>query len=126
MKMNERIREIIHSGTDRNYTTLAVQGDGYKLFPVYFVRMVGENMLAIPVTNATGIEQVLKEPTHAQFIAADRGQGFEAYLLEGSARYVSNDTDFELVAEMVNEVPSFPIHGAVTFQIENVQLIPPP
>lgn len=126
MKMNDRIVNVLHSGAERNNITLAVQGEEVHLFPVYFVRMVGENTISIPMTNATGIEGVVKENARAQIIAADRELGFEAYVLEGTARYVAQETDYDLVMAMQNEVPGFPIHGAVVFEIEKVRLVPPP
>ena len=80
----------------------------------------------MPVTGATGIDEALKETGRAVALVADRAGGYEAYVLEGTARYVTDEMDYQLVAAMRNIVPGFPIHGAVVFQVGSVHLAPPP
>jgi hypothetical protein len=126
MRMTGRVREIIQMNVGHHWIPLVVQSDRVRMFPVYFARIIGENLIAVPVTGATGIDDALRERTSASVLIADRAGGYEAYLLEGKARYVTDETDYELVAAMRNEAPGFPIHGAVVFEVESVHLTPPP
>lgn len=126
MHMTERVKEIIELNKLNFYIPLAIQGDHSRMFPMYSVRIMEENTLAFPATDATGIDQALKESTPAQAMVVDRAGGYEAYLLEGNARYVSDEMDYTLVSEMRNEMDGFPIHGAVVFEVKNVYLVPPP
>lgn len=126
MRMTDRVREIIETNLLNHYIPLVVRGDVIGVFPMYYGRIRGEKQILFPVTNATDIGMVLKEPTPAHVVVADRASGYEAYVLDGKACYVSNEDDFQLVASLRNECPSFPIHGAVIFTVENVHLVPPP
>jgi len=126
MRMTGRVREIIQMNVAGHCIPLVVQGDRVRIFPVYFARIMKENLIAIPVTGATGIDDALRERASASALVADRAGGYEAYVLEGKARYATDETDYELVAAMRNEAPGFPIHGAVVFEVEAVHLSPPP
>jgi hypothetical protein len=126
MRMIERVKEIIEANLLHYYIPLVVDAENPKVFPMYYGRIRGEKQVVFPATNATGIGSALKEQKPAYIIVADRAAGFEAYLLEGKAWYVSNEDDYDLVAEMRNECPSLPIHGAVILEVENVHLVPPP
>jgi hypothetical protein len=126
MRMTERVREIIGLSLMDGYIPLVVQDDHVRIFPMYYGRIMGENEIAFPVTVATGIDEALSEPKSVFAFVADRESGFEAYSLEGKARYVDDETDYDLVAEMRNEAPGFPIHGAVVFEVEMVHLTAPP
>ncbi|HAH86848.1 MAG: hypothetical protein WCT06_02010 [Armatimonadota bacterium] len=126
MKITERVREIVELNLTNHYIPLAVLNGSPKIYPEYYGRFSDENVLVFPATGATGIGRDLAEAERAQAMVADRAGGFEAYLLEGSARYVSGDEDYDLISMMQNESPGFPIHGAVVFKINNVRLMPPP
>jgi len=126
MRMTDRVRDIIEMNLVDHYIPLLVKSDG-KLFPMYYARLLGENKIAFPITNATGMDSVLKEPSPATAIVADREGGFEAYALNGRASLVTDASgDDDLMNEVRNDVPGFPIHGAVVFSIDSVQLMPPP
>lgn len=126
MRLTERVKEIIEMNVANHYIPLIVQGDRACAFPVYFARIMKENLIAIPVTGATGIDEALKEETPAMAMVVDRAGGYEAYLLQGTARHLTRDQDYRLVTAMKNEVPGFPIHSAVIFRVESVRLVPPP
>ena len=126
MRMTERVKEIIELNLANHYIPLVVQADKPRTFPMYFARIIGEDVIAFPTTGATGIARVLEIARPASVLVADRDGGYEAYLIEGSARYVTDEFDYQLVAEMRNEAPGFPIHGAVVFRVESVHLVPPP
>jgi len=126
MRMTERVKEIMELNIVGQYIPLVVQADSAHLFPMYFGRIIGENTLVFPVTGATGIGEVLKQPKPTSAMVVDRPAGYEAYLLEGEARYVTSDEDYDLVSAMRNEAPAFPIDGAVTFEVRVVHLLPPP
>lgn len=126
MKITERVREIVELNLTEYYIPLAVSGGSPKIYPEYYGRFIEENVLAFPSTGATGIGKDLAEEGRAQVMVADRAGGFEAYLLEGSAHYVSGNEDYDLISMMQNESPGFPISGAVVFKIDNVHLVPPP
>ncbi|HUV04055.1 MAG TPA: hypothetical protein VMX94_02990 [Armatimonadota bacterium] len=124
--MTERVKEIIEMNLAGHYIPLIVQADRPRAFPMYFARIIGEDVIAFPATGATGIAKVLETARPAWALVADRAGGYEAYLLEGNARYATDELDYQLVAEMRNEAPGFPIHGAVVFRVETVYLTPPP
>lgn len=126
MRMTDRVKEIIEANLLDHCVPLIVRGDSIGVFPMYYGRIRGEKEILFPATNATDIGTMLKEPTPAHVIVADRASGFEAYVLDGKACYVSNEDDFQLVASLRNECPSLPIHGVVVFAVENVHLVPPP
>ncbi|HEY3297169.1 MAG TPA: hypothetical protein VGK34_00825, partial [Armatimonadota bacterium] len=105
---------------------LVIQDGGGQVFPMYYAHFIDENTLAFPVTNATGIDSALKEAKPATALVVDRAGTFEAYLLEGTARFVSDKSDFDLVSEMRNLAQGFPIHAAVVFEVKNARLTPPP
>ena len=126
MRTTERVKEIVEMNVTNHYIPLVLSGEKADVFPLYFVRIIGDDMIAAPVTGATGIDEALKEARPAKMLVSDRFGGYEAYTLEGEARYVSDEADYDLVAEMRNVVPEFPIHGAVTFKVNRVQLAPPP
>ncbi len=126
MRLTERVKEIIELNIANHYVPLIVQSDRMRAFPVYFARIMKENLIAIPVTGATGIDEALREETPAMVMVVDRAGGYEAYVLEGTARHLTRDQDYRLVTAMRNEVPSFPIHSAVIFKVESVHLVPPP
>lgn len=126
MRMTGRVRELIAMNSMDSYIPLVVQSDPIRMFPMYYARIMAENLIAFPVTGATGIDEALKEATPVLAAVAHRAGGYEAYSLEGSARYVSAEMDYELVSEMRNAVPGFPIHGAVVFEVETVRLMAPP
>lgn len=127
MRMTGRVREIIEMNTTNQYIPLVSMGrDGARIFPMYFARIIGEHMLVMPATAGTGIGKTLARSTPAMALVADRAGGYEAYVLEGKARYVTDKLDLELVAAMQNMVPGFPVHGAVVFDVREVHLVPPP
>lgn len=126
MRMTERVEEIIVMNTEQNCIPLVLWDEKSQVYPMYYARIIGEKKLAFPVTNATGISGVLTEESPAKALVSDREDGYEAYLLEGRARYVTDESDFQLVAEMRNVAPGLPVHGAVVFEIDNVHLVPPP
>ncbi|MDI6827728.1 MAG: hypothetical protein QME62_04500 [Armatimonadota bacterium] len=127
MRLTERVKNIIELNLQDSYIPFVVQANNsVRIFPMYYARIIGEDIIAFPVTNATGIEETLKGWSKAYVVVSDRAAGYEAYVLEGRGRYESNETDYELVAEMRNVVPGFPIHGAVVFKVENCHLAPPP
>lgn len=124
MRMSERVKQIIELNLVNYYIPLVV-GNGH-VFPMYYGRIMEENLIAFPVTNATGIADVLKETSPAYAMVADREGGYEAYLLRGKARYVTQELDYDLISIMQNVVPGFPIHGAVIMEVEGEHLTPPP
>lgn len=126
MKMTERVKEIIELNLTNHYFTLVVQAEETRMLPVYFARIIEDHTVGIPITGAAGIDEMLKEDKPASAMVADRDGGYEAYLLQGKARVITETDDYEFVASMRSEAPGFPIHGAVVFQVENVQLTPPP
>ena len=126
MRMTERVKEIIELNLTDHYFPLVVEAQEPCVIPVYYARIMEESKIGIPVTNATGIDKVLEEDRPASALVADRDGGYEAYLLQGKAHAVTDAEDYEFVASMRNEAPGFPIHGAVVFQVENVELVPPP
>lgn len=127
MRLTERIKNIVELNLQDYYIPLVVRAnDSVRMFPMYYARIIGGDTIAFPVTNATGIEKALKGWSKAYAMVSDRASGYEAYVLEGRARYESNETDYQLVAEMRNVVPGFPIHGAVVFRVEECHLAPPP
>lgn len=126
MRITDRVKEIIEMNITNHYIPLVVQADGVRVFPVYFARIMGENLIAIPVTGATDIGEALAEETPALAMVVNRAGGYEAYLLQGKAHHVTREQDYELVTAMKNEVPGFPIHSAVIFKVETVHLAPPP
>lgn len=126
MRMTGRVKNIIKLNLTNGYIPLIIQADHTPIFPMYYARIMAENLIVFPVTTATDIDEVLRETTPALAAVADRAGGYEAYSLEGKARYVNDEMDYELVSEMRNEAPGFPIHGAVVFEVENVHLVPPP
>jgi len=126
MRMTERVKDIIEMNLAGHYIPLVVQADKPRAFPMYFARIIGEDVIAFPATGATGIARVLEIARPAWALVADRAGGYEAYLIEGKARYATDKLDYQLVAEMRNEAPGFPIHGAVVFRVETVHLMPPP
>jgi hypothetical protein len=126
VRFTERVKEIIELNLVNHYIPLVVQADGKQVFPMYQARIMEEDLFAVPVTAATGIDKALETTDRAVVLVADRQSGFEAYVLEGSARYVTGDDDFQLVAEMRNVVPALPIHAAVVFEVKEVRLEPPP
>lgn len=124
--MTSRVREIIEMNLVDHCIPLLLKSQE-KLFPMYYGRFIGEAKLAFPVTEATGIDSALEHPSEATALAVDREAGFEAYVVNGRAALIHEGTEGdELVVEMKNEVVGFPIHGAVVFSIDSVQLIPPP
>ncbi|MHB0997916.1 MAG: hypothetical protein ACYC27_01615 [Armatimonadota bacterium] len=125
MRMTARVRDIISMNIMNYYIPLIIRGETMHIYPMYYARMIGENTIAIPVTGSTGIGDVLKSSQAANLMAVDRAGGFEAYMIEGNARYVTDDMDYQLVAAMRNEVPAFPIHATILFEIESVHLVPP-
>lgn len=126
MHITERVKEIAEMNALNGYIPFLVQGDHNSLFPMYSVRMIGEKLLAFPATAATGIDKALRETTSASAMVVDREGGYEAYVLDGSACYVTDEIDYDLVSEMRNAMDGFPIHGAVVFEVEDVRLVPPP
>lgn len=126
MRMTGRVKEIIELNLTSHYFPLVVHAEQPRVLPVYFARIMDENRIGIPVTGATGIDETLGKGKPASALVADRNAGYEAYLLQGRARLISDSEDYEFVASMRSEVPGFPIHGALVFEVENVQLIPPP
>lgn len=126
MRMNERVKEIIELNLTNHFIPLIIQSDHDRVFPIYYARIMGENQVAIPVTDATGIEEGLNAEEPAVAMVADRPGGFEAYILKGKVRRVTDDDDYEFVQAMRNEVPGFPIHGAVIFEVESASPVPPP
>lgn len=126
MRMTDRVVSIIEMNLVDSYIPLFIKSEE-KLYPMYYARFLAENKIAFPVTNATGIDTALKNPSPAVALVADREGGFEAYELKGRASMVTGSPEGEdLMAEMRNDAPGFPIHGAVIFWIDSVQLIPPP
>lgn len=126
MHMTDRVVNIIEMNLVGSYIPLFLKSEE-KFFPMYYARFLGENKMAFPVTNATGIEAALKNPSPAVALVADREGGFEAYELNGRASFVTDSSEGEdLMSEMRNDAPGFPIHGAVIFWIDSVQLVPPP
>ncbi|MHB0912718.1 MAG: hypothetical protein ACYC2Y_04645 [Armatimonadota bacterium] len=119
MRMTARVSEIVGLNTTNHYIPLVLAGG--KILPMYYARMIGESTLAFPVTGSASIDD-----GPATALVADREGGYEAYLLEGIACYVTSDEDYDLVSEMQNLVPGFPIHGGVVFEVRNVHLVPPP
>lgn len=126
MHMNDRVREIIELNLAEYFMPLIVQSDHPRVFPIYFARIIGENRVAIPVTDATGIEEMLDTEVPAMAVVADRPGGFEAYVLQGRASRVTDSDDYQFVQSMRNEVPGFPIHGAVVFEVDSANPVPPP
>ncbi len=127
MRMTERISEIMETNLAEHFMPLILQSDGEtQVFPVYFARMIEENRIAIPVTDATHIEEALDEEMPATAVIADRSGGYEAYILRGTAHRVTDEEDYEFVQAMQSEVPGFPIHGAVVFDVESAHPVPPP
>ena len=126
MLMTERVREVVRLNLTSHYIPLILWLGETRVFPVYFAEIMDEDVIAIPVTGATGIDEALSERTPASAVVADRAGGYEAYVLEGIARHVSDAADYELVAAMRNAAPGFPIHGAVIFEVETAHLVPPP
>jgi hypothetical protein len=126
MRMNDRVRQIIEMNTTNFYIPLAIQDGHNNIYPMYFGMLMGERQIVFPATDASGIDGALKESKPVAMMVADRAEGYEAYMLEGHARYVNNDESYDLVAEMQNVASGFPIHGAVVFDVESVQLVPPP
>jgi hypothetical protein len=127
MRMTERVTEIMETNLAEHFIPLILQSDDHTLvFPVYFARMIDENQIAIPVTDATHIEESLDREMPATAVVADRPGGYEAYVLQGRAHRVTDAEDYEFVQAMRNEVPGFPIHGAVIFEVESAHPVPPP
>lgn len=126
MRMTERIAEIVELDSVNQYLTLVVDDPEPSVYPVYFGRVTGEQSISIPVTTATGIDDDLKETKPAHLLVADRMAGYEAYVLNGKARFVSEEEDFDLTSEMRNMTPGFPVHGAVVFEVSDARLAPPP
>lgn len=126
MRLTDRVKEIIELNLADYHIAFVVGGAANRVFPMYYARLIGDDVLAFPVTGATGIDKALELSNEAALLVADRHAGYEAYVLEGRARYVTNSEDMELVQSVRNLVPGFPIHGAVVFEIENVRLAPPP
>ena len=127
MRMTERVKEIIEMNTTNHCIPLISMGPGgVRVFPMYFARIINERLLAMPATAGTDIDKALAHTSPAMVLVTDRAGGYEAYVLEGNAQYVTDKADFELVAAMRNMVPGFPIHGAVVFEVKKVHLAPPP
>lgn len=126
MRMTHRVREILSANTMDNYIPFVVFRDKAHLFPMYYARVIGEHTVVFPTTGATGIDDLLRDPAPAMAIVVDRAAGYEAYVLEGEARCVTDEMDYDLVAEMRNEAPELPVHSAVVFNVQNVHLSPPP
>lgn len=127
MRMTERVAEIMETNVSEHFIPLILQSDEEtQVFPIYFARMIEENRIAIPVTDATHIEEALDEETPATAVIADRAGGYEAYILRGRAHRVTDEDDYQFVAAMQNEVPGFPVHGAVIFEVESAHPVPPP
>ncbi len=125
MRVTGRIKEIIDMNLANHYIPLVLKGDDTHLYPMYYGISMDENLLAFPTTGATGINEALKQDLPALAMVADREGGYEAYLLHGKARYITSESDYDLVSMMQNIVPGLPIHGAVIFEIETTNLIPP-
>jgi hypothetical protein len=126
MRMTGRVKEIIEINQTDHCIPLVVLSEPAGIFPMYFASIRGENTLVFPATNATDISQALGEGSSAMALVADREGGYEAYSLEGHARYVTQDADYMLVSALQNLAPGFPVHGAVIFDVERVHLLPPP
>jgi len=126
MRTTERVKQIIEMNATDHYIPLVVDGDKPRVFPLYYVRVMDDDMIAAPVTGATGIDEAIRDCSPATMLVSYRFGGFEAYTLDGDVCYVTDDTDYDLVASMRNEAPGFPIHAAVKFKVNQVHLAPPP
>lgn len=127
MRMTGRVKEIVEMNTTNQYIPLVSTGrHGVCIFPMYFATIMDEHILVMPATAGTDIDKALASSTPALALVADRAGGYEAYVLEGKARYVTDKLGFQLVAAMQNAVPGFPVHGAVVFDVREVHLAPPP
>lgn len=126
MQMTGRIGEILEANMVDHYIPFVVESHPEKIFPMYYAQIMKENVIVFPVTNATGIDAIVKTHSPAVAMVADREGGFESYLLKGKAKYVTDESDYDLISEMRNMAPGFPIHGAVVFEVTSAELAPPP
>lgn len=126
MRLSERVKEIVEMNLARGYIPLVIQTEPAQVIPMFFARLIGENVLAFPITGTSRMDEALTSEVEAQALVVDRDAGFEAYLIRGRARHVTREQDYELVVSMKNTAPGFPVHSALRFEMESAKPVPPP